>query len=106
MTYVKQLHRLGLVNFTCTPKCRATVFLVEGKNKTLRMIADARLANQMFRDPPSASLASPETFASLEVSDDVDLDEATADVENCFHRMGISPGLGEYFLVSRRSRRV
>ena len=89
--FIKNRYRRNLVRFTTTPKCKATVFFVLKKNCDLRLIVDARLANRMFRDPPSVHLATPEAFSRMEVDPDVNLVEGTADVDNCFHRLGIPP---------------
>ena len=54
---------------------------------------DARRANLVFKDPPGTLLATPESFARLEVDSGFPLYQATVDVDNCFYRMGISHSL-------------
>ena len=44
---------------------------------------DARRANLVFKDPPGTLLATPESFARLEVDSGVPLYQATVDVDNC-----------------------
>lgn len=50
---IEKLHGLGYLRFTRTPKARAGIFFVhKSDKKKIRLIVDARPANQMFKSPP------------------------------------------------------
>eukprot|EP00959_Pyramimonas_sp_CCMP1952_P322974 6758350-Pyramimonas_sp.AAC.1 len=65
--FLKMLRRRGLIRWSTTPKEIATPFFVRNKDGRQRLTIDARRTNQLFRDPPSTLLATPESFARLEV---------------------------------------
>ena len=97
--FIQDIHRRGLVNLTLEPAERVAMLFVGKKDKQLRAIVDARLPNRRFADAPGVSLATPEAFARLEVTEDIRPWMATVDVENCFYRMRIDHGLGRYFCL-------
>ena len=106
--FIRRLRSLGLLHLTLCPGEDVTVFFVRKKDGRLRMVIDARLPNQRFKDPPGVHLTTVEGFARMEVlaemddyADDktVDLFLVTTDVDNCFHRLKIGRGLGEYFCL-------
>ena len=78
---------------------------VEKKGGALRLIVDARRANRRFREPPGVVLAGPEALGGLRVAEGTEAWLATADVENCFHRMKIGEALGRYFAFPPLLRR-
>ena len=96
--FVNDLVQRGLVSFTVTPREQAAFFFVK-KSGQLRLIVDGRRANRILRPPPSVSLATPESFAALEVESDQPIYTSTADVADCFHRMRIGREFGELFCL-------
>ena len=107
---VKKLHDIGNFQYTTQPAASVGVFFVWKSSRTkLRMITDARLANQHFKVPPSVSLLSSEGFGRIEVvlsekaQSRLDDDEAIeafmgiSDVRDCFHRMRVPVWLSRYF---------
>eukprot|EP00959_Pyramimonas_sp_CCMP1952_P357653 7488470-Pyramimonas_sp.AAC.1 len=72
---LKMLHSRGLIRWSTTPKEIATPCFVRKKDGRQRLIIDARRTNQLLRDPPSTLLATPESFARLEVEGGVELYE-------------------------------
>eukprot|EP00959_Pyramimonas_sp_CCMP1952_P177794 3716019-Pyramimonas_sp.AAC.1 len=65
--FLKMLHRRGLIRWSTTPAEIATPFFARDKDGRQRLIIDARRTNQLFRETPSTLLATPESFARLEV---------------------------------------
>ena len=68
--FVNDLVQRVLVSFTVTPRDQAAFFFVKKKGGQLRLIVDGRRADRLLRPPPSVSLATPESFAALEVEND------------------------------------
>ncbi len=55
--FVADLHRRGLLTWTRRPLCQVGLFFVEKDNgRQLRLILDARPANELFLPPPGVSL--------------------------------------------------
>ena len=51
--FVSKLNDAGLLNYTLAPKQSVAIFFVwKSGRKVIRLIIDARPANQMFKDPP------------------------------------------------------
>lgn len=107
---VQRIHAAHLLNYTLQPKCMVGIFCVWKSNRTkLRMISDARRANQFFREPPGVSLMTGEAFGRFElefdentVVDDVvlsslDIFSGLSDVKDCFHRLRVPMWLSRYF---------
>ena len=110
--FVRRLVKLGLFRVTLDCKCEIGLFFVAKKNGSLRMIIDARPANSVFRKPPHTPLCNSEVFANIESTEScgVSFEDLTAasslpvylgmaDVDNCFHRIRIDEGLGQYFCL-------
>ena len=51
LSFIKELYDCGVVRFTDTVTCELGLFFVTKKNGKLRLIVDARVANQYFRTP-------------------------------------------------------
>ena len=111
---MQKLHDIGYLRFTFSPKARAGLFFVhKSDRKRVRMIVDARPANQLFDSPPSVQLCTAEGFARIEIAAPTDLQPGTAafedhlrrqglffglaDVKDCFHRMRQPAWLSKYF---------
>ena len=65
--FVFELFNRNLLDFTAHVHCMNGLFFVAPKEGTIRMIVDARPANEHFREPPSSSYDSGSFFASLRV---------------------------------------
>ena len=106
---VKKLHDIGYFEYTTKPAATVGVFFVWKSSRTkLRMITDARLANQYFKAPPSVSMLSSEGFGRIEVTfsakaqsrmpeDAIEAFIGISDVRDCFHRMKVPRWLSRYF---------
>eukprot|EP00971_Amphidinium_carterae_P163106 3233595-Amphidinium_carterae.1 len=73
------LWRAGVLCMLPSVKIVGGLFFVTKKSGQLRLIYDARINNQRFRQPPSGEIS---TMAS--------------DIENAFHRMLVPEGMSEY----------
>ena len=107
---VSRLHDIGMFNYTTKPLCSVGVFFVWKSSRTrLRMITDARRANQMFRDPPGVSLMTGEGFGRIEIEFDaavannpdalsaLEFHVGLSDVKDCFHRLRVPAWMSRYF---------
>ena len=111
---IQKLHSIGYLRFTQSPKAHAGMFFVhKSDKKKIRLIVDARPANQIFRSPPSVQLCTSEGFARIEVEVPSHIRPGTADfkahlearglffgladVKDCFHRMRQPLWLSKYF---------
>ena len=114
-TLMQRLHKIGYLRYTTfKPLARAGMFFVhKSDKKKIRLIVDARPANQLFHSPPSVQLCTSEGFACIEIevpphilpgTDDFrrhlegrGLYFGLADVKDCFHRMRQPAWLSRYF---------
>eukprot|EP00438_Fugacium_kawagutii_P005650 Skav219567 [mRNA] locus=scaffold886:113683:117079:- [translate_table: standard] len=111
---IQKLHDIGYLRYTRSPKAHAGMFFVhKSDGKKIRLIVDARPANQMFRSPPGVELCTAEGFSRIEVEVPEELQPGTAefaehlqskglyfglaDVKDCFHRMRQPEWLSKYF---------
>ena len=111
---IQKLHSIRYLRFTQSPKAHAGMFFVhKSDKKKIRLIVDARPANQIFRSPPSVQLCTSEGFARIEVEVPSHIRPGTADfkahlearglffgladVKDCFHRMRQPLWLSKYF---------
>ena len=66
--YLKVINRmrgLDMIDFTLQPRAVNGLFGIDKGDGTQRLIFDARAANNLFVDPPSVSLPTPDKIASL-----------------------------------------
>lgn len=111
---MQRLHKIGYLRYTFKPLARAGMFFVhKSDRKKIRLIVDARPANQLFHSPPSVQLCTSEGFARIEIEvpshilpgtdefrhhlRDRGLHFGLADVKDCFHRMRQPAWLSRYF---------
>jgi hypothetical protein len=111
---IEKLHKLGYLRYTRNPKARAGIFFVhKSDGRKIRMIVDARPANQLFKAPPGVQLCTSEGFSRMEIEVPPDIIPGTeefaaylkgrglyfglADVKDCFHRLRQPKWLSEYF---------
>ena len=111
---IKKLHSIGYLRYTRKPMARAGIFFVhKSDKKKIRMIVDARPANQLFGSPPGVQLCTSEGFARIEMEVPSELTPGTeefrlhlkrrglvfglSDVKDCFHRLRQPEWLSRYF---------
>ena len=104
--FIKDLKRRGLLVFDTDVTETCGIFFVCKKNGQLRMIIDARRANRRLRPPPGVSMVSAEGLGRIEIETDnpsepVPIWVGTADVKDCFHRMGIPRWMSKLFGMPR-----
>eukprot|EP00438_Fugacium_kawagutii_P024261 Skav223122 [mRNA] locus=scaffold419:830256:833692:- [translate_table: standard] len=104
--FIQKLHSIKYLEYTLSPSQHAGVFFVwKSDRKRVRMIVDARPANDDFLDPPGISLATAETFSKFEVVGSGDDDDdnpfelyaGLSDVRDCFHRIKQPRWLSKFF---------
>lgn len=111
---MRKLYKIGYLRFTRKPLCRAGMFFVhKSDGERIRLIVDARPANQIFHKPPGVELCTGEGFSRIELEVPVNIKPGTrefeehlrsrglvfglADVKDCFHRMKQPHWLSRYF---------
>ena len=111
---MKKLHDIGYLRYTRYPKARAGMFFVhKSDKKKIRLIVDARPANQLFNNPPGVHLCTSEGFARMELELPSSVEPGSpafeehlksrglvfglADVKDCFHRLRQPEWLSKYF---------
>ena len=101
--FIARLDKLGLIRWTTEPLEHASLFFVAKKDKTLRMIVDARRANAVCREPPKVSWVTAEGLSRFETSSDTVASGhccfAVGDVNNCFHRLRLPEGMHRLFAL-------
>ena len=95
--FVRELFGKGVLQWTTRPAEFVGLFFVPKKDGKIRLIVDARLSNQHFRNPPGVVMAGPEVFANLEVPDGSNVWCAETDIKDCFYRLRIGEDYGRYF---------
>eukprot|EP00434_Breviolum_minutum_P037676 symbB.v1.2.033418.t1/scaffold4147.1/size43859/1 len=111
---MKKLHDIGYLRYTRYPEARAGMFFVhKSDKKKIRLIVDARPANQLFNNPPGVHLCTSEGFARMELELPSSVEPGSpafeehlksrglvfglADVKDCFHRLRQPEWLSKYF---------
>ena len=96
LDFVKELRARGMIEFHRSCECRAGIFFVTKKSGKLRLVVDARGANQMLRTPPCTSLASTAAVCEFEGSPD-GVWFSGQDIADCFYQFRIPFALQRYF---------
>lgn len=111
---IKKLHAIGYLRFTRKPLAKAGLFFVHKSDRQkIRLIVDARQANQLFGSPPGVELCTSEGFARIEIEVPEQLEPGSpgfqqhlrerglvfglSDVKDCFHRLRQPHWLSRYF---------
>ena len=107
---VRRLDGIGYFHYTTRPACSVGIFFVWKSSRTkLRLITDARRANQLFKAPPGVQLLSSEGFGKIEldVSAEVlgdpeafsalEIFVGLSDIKDCYHRMKVPRWISRYF---------
>ena len=111
---IKKLHAIGYLRFTRKPLAKAGLFFVhKSDRRKIRLIVDARQANQLFGSPPGVELCTSEGFARIEIEVPEQLEPGSpgfqqhlrerglvfglSDVKDCFHRLRQPHWLSRYF---------
>ena len=97
--FVAELIDCKVCKLTYCPRSRTGAFFVSKKSGKLRLIADARRSNVLFRRPVSKPGGSIEALSRIDLNDNGLLFIAQEDVKDCFFRLGVSRDLGEHFCL-------
>jgi hypothetical protein len=90
--YIRLLQRMrtsGMLKFTTTPKVVNGLFATPKSDGKLRLIIDARAANNVFADPPDVELPSPELLARLQAPQGETIWVAKSDLSDFFYRFRV-----------------
>ena len=96
---VQRLHSLNMVDFTTAPKVINGYFGVPKDEDAIRLIIDARPANNAFVDPPKVELPTPDLLANLVAPTDQSFYVAKVDLDNFYHRLVLPEWLRPYFAL-------
>lgn len=99
LALLRRMRTVGMVGFTGQPKVVNGVFCVPKGTDELRLIVDARPANEAFADPPRVALPTPDVLARLRVPEGLSFFSAKADLDNFYHRLRLPPALVPYFAL-------
>lgn len=100
--YVKVINRmrgLDMIDFTLQPRAVNGLFGIDKGDGTQRLIFDARAANNLFVDPPSVSLPTPDKIASLRTQLGAPVYVAKVDLDNFFHRFVLPEQYRPFFAL-------
>jgi hypothetical protein len=97
ISLIRRLLHLGMVCLKHDVLVVNGVFAVEKDADTLRLIIDARPANAVFNDPPTAKLPTPDLFAQLQAPSDEPLWVAKVDLDNFYHRFLLPEWMQPFF---------
>lgn len=96
---ISRMKAAGMLSFTTNPKVVNGVFGTPKDGDAIRLIIDARAANQVFIDPPKVKLPTPDLTASLQVPKNMPLFVAKVDLDNFYHRLRLPEWLQPYFAL-------
>lgn len=99
ISLLKRLHSLSMISFTPHPKCVNGLFTVEKDSVKLRLIIDARWANQLFIEPPSVQLPNPSHIGRLFCPSNSPLYVAKCDLDNFYHQLLLPEWISEYLAL-------
>ncbi|CAK0841243.1 unnamed protein product, partial [Prorocentrum cordatum] len=98
--FVGELLSRGLIDLGERTESTVGIFFVfKSDKRSLRMIADTRVANMRFRPPAYSELPTAGAWSSLVVPEGKSLHLAQMDVDNAFYRIATPPGLREHFVL-------
>eukprot|EP00972_Heterocapsa_arctica_P010942 1603627-Heterocapsa_arctica.AAC.1 len=81
----RDLYSQGMVAFHRSCDVQVVIFSVRKKSGALRLVVDAREANERLRRPPSTRLASTAAVVAFECPPDKELWFSIQDVADCFY---------------------
>jgi len=96
---IQRLHSLNMIDFTTDPKVINGYFGVPKDEDKIRLIIDARPANNVFIDPPKVELPTPDLLANLVAPTDQPFYVAKVDLDNFYHRLILPEWLRPYFAL-------
>ena len=97
--FISDLYAQKIIGFTSDENIieRCGMFFVTNNDGTLRLVIDARPANQHFRPSPNMPIGGGSAWASIRIPTKADLHVGQYYVQSYFYRCGIDSSLGYYF---------
>jgi hypothetical protein len=97
---LKRLRGLDMIEFSsATPLCVNSIFGVKKDADRIRLIIDARSANEMFVEPAKVELPTVELLAEMTIDEDEPLFVGKTDISDFYHRIRLPPHLRPYFAL-------
>ena len=96
---INGMRGLDMIDFTLQPRAVNGLFGIDKGDGTQRLIFDARAANNLFVDPPSVSLPTPDKIASLRTQLGAPVYVAKVDLDNFFHRFVLPEQYRPFFAL-------
>lgn len=96
---ILRMSQLGMLEFSDTAKVVNGVFGVPKGEENIRLIIDARPANEVFIDSPQVELPTPDILGDLQIEADQKLFVAKVDLDNFYHRLLLPSWLRPYFAL-------
>lgn len=96
---IRRMRDLDMVEFTVSPRVVNGLFGVPKDVDRIRLITDARRANQVFVEPPKVKLPTPDLLAELTVDPSRPLYVAKVDLDNFYHRLSLPSWLRPFFAL-------
>jgi len=91
--FIESLRKVGLITFRRRARCHIGAFFVQKKNGQIRLVLDARPANQLHRAPPKSRLATPGALSNLNFTDEwARISEELLDGVGCQWRADVDEG--------------
>jgi hypothetical protein len=100
--YVRLLRRMldiGMINFTDNPKAINGLFCVPKPDGTLRLILNAKPANDLFGTPPHVQLSTPDVVAGLAVPNGKRVFVGKTDLSDMYHSVRMPEAYWDYFAL-------
>lgn len=94
-----RMHSAGMVSFIRSPRAVNSVFCVPKGDGDLRLILDARVANDVMVPPPKVELPTPDRLAALQSDRSRPLFVAGTDVDNFYYRLRLPDWLVPFFCM-------
>jgi len=102
--YVKLIRRLlaaGMVDFTSAPRAVNGLFGVPKDDGSIRLIIDARPANNLFPVPDAVSLPTPDVMANVRPLRGRRFYVAKSDISDFYHRLRLPLWMAPFFALPR-----
>lgn len=96
---IRRMAAVGMVGYTRRPRAVNGVFGVPKGDGAIRLIIDARPANDAFVEPPHVELPTPDLLARMAVAADRTLFIAKVDLDNFYHRLRLPDWLCQWFAL-------
>ena len=96
-TFIEDLYRSGMLEFTNSPQELVTPFCVTKKSGKHRLILDCRGVNRRFKAPPPLALGTGSSWARIHIPKNKQLFVAQSDLKDYFYTLQLPESLRQLF---------